>query len=166
MISKWILSLPWDKIQDTSLEYRVPFDLLGAIIQTESGGNPYASRYEPNYRYLFYPDAFARNLVITRLTEEIHQKTSWGYMQIMGGVARELGFKDHLPRLSEPSINLKFGAKKLRDLLNKYDSERLVIASYNAGSPVYKKDSGDTLINERYVDKVYSYLRDIRKLKK
>ena len=164
-IQDWVTTLPWDKIRKAAKLHSIQWDLLGAIVMTESAGVASATRYEPGYKWLYRHHEYANGLKISHLTEEVHQKISWGLCQLMGGRARELGFRDDLPKLIDPDINLYYGAKNLKGLIIKYDEERLVIASYNSGSPVYKKDKlTGVLINETYVDKVSRYLRDLREI--
>jgi len=47
-------------------------------------------------------------------TERILQRTSWGLMQIMGAVARERGFRGWLTELCDPAVNLEWGCRHLR----------------------------------------------------
>ena len=101
--------------------------LVQAVIQVESGGNPWANRYEARYRWLAKwnsGDPWPRNRSVlqfpspsgvSRSTEYQNQKTSWGLMQIMGGVAREVGFrKPFLTELLNPATNVQFGCIFLR----------------------------------------------------
>lgn len=125
----------------------------------ESGGNPYVMRFEPKYIYTLTPAQYAQSLGITRETEEMLQKHSWGLVQCMGSVCRELGHKGHLTELLDKELNLDFGARKIKSLLQKYD-ERSAIAAYNAGSP--RKTPGGNFVNQVYVDKVYGYLNTLR----
>jgi soluble lytic murein transglycosylase-like protein len=164
MIADWILRLPWDEIQEAARVYQVPYKLLGAIVQTESGGNPYATRYEPDYRYLFNTRAFAENTHVTQPTEEVHQKTSWGLCQVMGGLCRELGFQGQMPELCDPKINLMYACKYIKKLASKYGTESDILAAYNGGSVV--KTPGGMYRNQSYVDKSTRYLRDLDALLK
>jgi soluble lytic murein transglycosylase-like protein len=55
-------------------------------------------------------------------------------MQIMGAVARELGFKaPYLSALFDPTENLQWGCMKLGQLTSRYTGG--AISAYNAGSP-------------------------------
>lgn len=127
--------------------------LIYAIIETESGWNPYAVRYEPNWRYLIeIPDKMLNALGITRDTEKQLQKFSWGLMQVMGSVARELNFTGLLTELVNPRINVNLGVRHFKRFLGKYKNLEDAIASYNAGSPRKREDG--KYINQQYVDKV------------
>lgn len=146
--------LPWNIITKEAGNLGIDRDLVGAMIMCESSGMRSAARFEPKFNYLYSPDAFAARLGITRVTEEVFQKTSWGYMQVMGAVARELGFENMLPELISPILGIRFGCMKLKKLLDKYGYIRPedAVAAYNAGSPRRHRDGG--YVNQRYVTKV------------
>lgn len=135
-------------------------NLVKAIIHTESAWNPVVSRYEPHWKYLHFPRVHAERLGITPDTETVLQSMSIGLMQIMGGVARELGFMGNLSELFEPGLNLEYGIKKLRSLVKKYADESEVISSYNQGSP--RRLPGGLFENQAYVDKVWKELSRLR----
>ena len=56
-------------------------------------------------------------------------------MQVMGTVARELGFEGPMPQLCEPNIGIYYGCKKLFDLNRRHLTIMDALAAYNAGSP-------------------------------
>jgi soluble lytic murein transglycosylase len=61
-----------------------------------------------------------------------------GLMQLLpataeGIAARTGGSKFRVSDLYDPEINVRYGAWYLRHLLDKYDSERVALAAYNAG---------------------------------
>lgn len=136
--------------------------LFQAIIEVESAWQPYTLRFEPTYKYLLQHRDFASHLGVTNETEEVCQKTSWGLVQIMGGKAREFGFKALMPKLLEPGENLYYGCKLIQSLYTRYghDHEADVIAAYNAGSAL--RTAGGMYMNQRYVDKVDQVLRRLR----
>lgn len=126
--------------------------LVLAIAHTESGLNRYATRFEPRFPYILTPETFAKRLGITTATERVHQQTSWGLCQLMGTVARELNFDDHLPKLCEPVINLSLCAEKLKRIQQRYKDFASIIAAYNAGEARLGPDG--RFKNQGYVDKV------------
>lgn len=137
--------------------------LVQAIVEHESGGDPFVSRYEPHWRYLLSPRDYASRLGITGATEEMLQSMSWGLMQIMGSVARELGYDSHLVRLTDVELGLYWGCKKLKLLSRQYGEESDWIAAYNMGSP--RKTPGGLYQNQKtYVDPIAARLRELRKL--
>ena len=125
-------------------------ELVSAIVQVESGSQPYKVRYEPSWAYLFNVAQSAAKLGITVDTETVLQKCSWGYMQIMGSVARENGFSKDLPYLTDEFENIYYGCRQLAVLKKRYTEDDL-ISAYNAGTP--RKENGQYL-NQAYVDKV------------
>lgn len=136
--------------------------LVRAIIDTESSWNPKAIRFEPNWKYLWFAREFSEKLQVPYDEEVRLQSSSLGLMQIMGGVARELGFTGNLNDLFDPAVNLQYGIKKLQKLLKKYPDEMDAISSYNQGHPA--KSAGGMYLNQRYVDKVSACLRGYRAL--
>lgn len=149
-------NLPWDAIE-AACEGR-PFSakLVAAIVQVESGGVRWRTRYERDFRYTVSPREFARRLGITELTEEIHQKTSWGLMQVMGGTARDEGFQGHLTSLVEVSEGLYWGCTYLERKWDRYNgSIPEVVSAYNSGHAV---KFGEWFSNQEYVDRVLSLL--------
>lgn len=128
--------------------------LLEAFCWTESNMDPFAVRYESNWKYLFQVDENARELKISQDTEKHLQMFSYGLGQVMGSVARELGFKGSLLKMADPVIGLEFSAKKLKSLTKKYTKMNDVIASYNAGSTRFNVEGA--YINQDYVNKVLS----------
>ena len=74
-------------------------NLLAAVVHQESGGNPFAVRYEPAFLKKYLEDKTKKTIggyVPTKCsweTEVYLRSVSYGAMQIMGQVARERGFK-------------------------------------------------------------------------
>lgn len=130
-------------------------ELVLAFIFVESTFYPFAHRFEPKWKYLLPQaeiDKFAARNNISVVTERIDQMTSFGVMQVMGSVARELGHKGRLSDLYDPNYGINYGCLKLRSLLDKYpNSLEDAIASYNAGHP---EMAGGMYANQRYVDDI------------
>ena len=100
------------------------------------------------------------------LTELLGQQASWGLMQIMGATARERGFKGWLTELCDPAVNLEWGCRHLRWMLDHPLDYGLSIAqgpavlkgtladlaaAWNGGSC---RIVDDTYANQSYVDRV------------
>lgn len=145
-----------------ALQFRLDANLLRAIIAVESGGNPWKNRFEPVCKYEVSPREFAAKLCISYETELHNQHSSFGLMQVMGFLARELGFTDDILMLCDPTIGLFYGCKQLRRLSDRYGIEEDVISAYNQGSP--RKTIGGMFMNQDYCNKVDSQLRVLRKL--
>lgn len=126
----------------------LPWELVYAICQVESSLNPSAIRHEPRYRWLV-----GDNETMSP-TERQDQMTSWGLMQVMGAVARELGHTGPLSALLDPPTGLFYGCLHLRRFRAKYDIWPDVIAAYNAGSPRRVAGQIGPYVNQSYVDKV------------
>ena len=126
----------------------LPWELVYAICQVESSLNPSAVRHEPRYRWLV-----GDNETMSPI-ERQDQMTSWGLMQVMGAVARELGHTGPLSDLLDPPTGLFYGCLHLRRFRAKYDIWPDVIAAYNAGSPRRVAGQIGPYVNQSYVDKV------------
>lgn len=88
--------------------------LVCAVCEQESNWNPWAVRFEPAF--------YSRYIVPLKgisATEAYGRAFSYGLMQIMGEVARELHFTEpYLTSLCDPRTNLDFGCKKLKKCLD------------------------------------------------
>lgn len=155
-----MINLPWKEIEEGASKHGLEPDWVAACIMTETNGNMFAVRYEPAFKYLYTPRIYAEKLNLSVETEETCQKMSWGYMQVMGAVCRELGFQGHIPQVLDPSINIDLGCKKIQNLMNKYGDIFQAIAAYNAGS--VRKTAGGFFVNQKHVDRFDSWLRKIK----
>ena len=135
-------------IKSAASRRSLPWELVYAICQVESSLNPSAIRHEPRYRWLV-----GDNETMSP-TERQDQMTSWGLMQVMGAVARELGHTGPLSDLLDPPTGLFYGCLHLRRFRAKYDIWPDVIAAYNAGSPRRVAGPIGPYVNQSYVDKV------------
>lgn len=148
-------------IADTARTCRIDPNLAVAIASVESAFDPLAVRFEPAWDYLISPSVYAASLNISQLTEETLQKMSWGCMQVMGSVARELGYDENLVNLTRPELGARYGCMKLKSLSVKYSQEENLISAYNAGTP--GKANG-VYRNQRYVTTVSDALARLRRL--
>jgi len=160
---KMIDSKIWELIKAQSKISNLDPIVLGAIVYQESGGNPWAMRYEPLWAHgLVETKRNAAAVLSSEHTEEILQKSSLGLCQVMGVVARELGFKGWLTQLFKPEIGLLYGAMVLSKNISRFKDLESAISAYNAGSP--KKDSQGDFINQDYVDSVYRHMKELSKV--
>lgn len=150
--------------------HRIDPTLIAAIVTVESGANPWAWNPEPRYRY-FWDVRRQQPFRVISLAEERSetpppdfptlggdrdqewwgQQASWGLMQIMGAVGREVGFEGiYLPQLCEVERNLEYGCRHLFSLLDwaRHDV-RQAAAAYNAGRGGWMRAAG-----QAYADKV------------
>lgn len=156
----WISNLPLNLIKDVASEMSVPWNLLAAIVQTESGGNRYAARFEPDYKYYCKVKEYAKQNQITEITETVLQKTSWGLTQLMGGLCRELGHNGSLLETLDQELNLRLCCKHLLVLIKRHPERDAMLAAYNAGSPIKDLKTGKYR-NQGYVDKVLGYFTEL-----
>lgn len=147
-----------DAMIDTAAKaHGLPVGIVAAIVQVESTANTFADRYEPDYAYLWNvktakpyrvrpadrsldraPADFSSPRGVSVHTEWISQQTSYGLMQVMGAVARELGFTGpFLTQLCDPATGLDFGCRLLANLKRRYLAKygwEGVLRGYNGGS--------------------------------
>ena len=157
------MGLPWEDIEDASDQSGIPENVIAAIALTESSGNRYAVRFEKDYKYTFEIKKCALIAQTTDTTEMMLQMTSWGYMQVMGAVARELGLPGSILTLLEPQINFKFACLLLKRLAKKYRDRSDIFAAYNAGSVIKKTDG--KYQNQEYVDRVIDHLNAVNAIR-
>jgi soluble lytic murein transglycosylase-like protein len=129
------------RLQTIASEIAVKHNLNPAVVmavcEIESNWDTYAVRYEPNWKYLLDPAMWSKRVNTSAATERVLQSCSWSLMQIMGTVARELGFTQPFPMLCKPEIGLEYGCRKLVDCLKRYPALPDALASYNAGNPKF-----------------------------
>lgn len=133
----------------------VPPALVLGVIHTESAGNADAMRFEPGYKFLFEPKSYAAKHGWTEETEKALQMFSYGLMQVMGAVAREMGFNLHPKLLLVPKINLSWSLLHLWSLKQRFKTWPDAVAAYNWGHPARSLLSGKYK-NQAYVDKVFA----------
>lgn len=119
--------------------YDLPPEIVAAMVHQESAGDPRAMRHEPSWRYWYTAHgSLAAPRGVSLPTERMQQATSWGLMQVMGAVARELECAE--PFLSElccnAALGLDLGCAYLAKLRRRFGSEiERAVSAYNAGSP-------------------------------
>lgn len=94
--------------KQTAIKYGLDPALVCAVCEQESNWNSWASRFEPRFlaRYV-------QPLGLHDLTEIQERAFSFGLMQLMGEVARELGYKGSIVQLCDPPIGLVLGCQHL-----------------------------------------------------
>lgn len=117
--------------------------LVCAIVEQESSWNPTATRYEPRF-YQVYIEKLITPLSLSQ-DEATQRATSWGLMQLMGQVARELGFTDPIPTLCDPATGLDWGCK--------FFAQKLLKANGDAYAALQRWNGGG---NPNYAPQVIS----------
>jgi hypothetical protein len=170
---------------DAAQAHGLDLALVLAIAEAESSFHQAAWRTEQSYRYLVdvsgapfkpfralesheirsatAPADFPAPPGVSRDTEWQSQRSSWGPMQIMGGVARELQCAARfLAELAaDPSMAVDLGCRHLKAKLARYDGDTASgISAYNAGSAVVLQDAQGRKVfgNQAYVDKITAAL--------
>lgn len=80
--------------------------VICGICERESSWQPWTIRYEQT----FY-EMYVVPLNLADATEARARSFSWGLMQTMGQVAREVGYKGPLVGLCDPETSLQWGCK-------------------------------------------------------
>lgn len=102
--------------------------LVCAVVEQESNWNQWAIRFEPAFlaRYV-HPLGLSD-------TESYARSFSWGLMQLMGQVARELGYKGHVAELCDPVTGLEWGCKHLANKLKDVNGDvHMALQRWNGG---------------------------------
>ncbi len=84
-----------------------------AVVEQESGWNPWAIRYEPGF-FTRYVERLVTAGKLDDITEGVARSFSWGLMQIMGECAREHGYAGNLAALCDPAVGLEWGCLHLK----------------------------------------------------
>ena len=155
----------WALCKVSGPQYGITPSLLAALAWKESSFDPFAWNPEPRYQYLVN---VRTGLPFRRLSpaeiasstppsdfptvcgdpdnEWQAQRASWGLCQLMGAVARELGFHGpYLPALVKPDVNLDLGAHHLSKQIARFGTAADGLSAYNAGSPV-QSNRGDYVL--------------------
>jgi soluble lytic murein transglycosylase-like protein len=122
-------------------KYGLPKGVLLAVSEHESSLNPWAGRYEPAFFVRYIRDRSQLQLGgywprgISEPTERAFRATSFGLMQLMGQVARELGFVGkYLTQLCDPETGIAYGAMHLAKKIKARGGDlRLGLSDYNDG---------------------------------
>src|SRR5271169_3355318 len=112
--------------------------LVCAVVEQESGWNPWAMRYEPLFFAKYVAPLYTNNKV--GATEAYARGISWGLMQVMGQTAREKGANSlFLSTLCDPAVGLAIGCRILRQKLDAAggDAARALLAWNGGGNPDY-----------------------------
>lgn len=139
---------PTQDIKSAVIKYSKEFKLdpivVQAIVETESGYNPFAIRYEPSFKWLYSSDEIAFILKTQKEAAIACQRLSIGLMQPMVSVCNELGFRGWFYELFAVELNVMYGCKHLRNLI---DRQKLTTPyeyydAYNSGR------ANDSIINQ------------------
>ena len=163
------------EIRSACDRYGLAPGLIWAIVQVESGGNPWAWNPEPHYRWFWNvkTNTAFRPLLVGEITSEVPpldfpclagdrdqewwgQQASWGLMQTMGAVARENGCAvPYLPEVCKPWTSLEYGCRHVKKLFQRHGNIDSVLSAYNTGRPDHPPGSA----GDAYVRKIRVHYR-------
>src|SRR5579859_7901828 len=112
--------------------------LVCAVVEQESSWNPWAMRFEPLFFAKYVASLYTNNKISA--SEAYARGFSWGLMQVMGQVAREVGYAEaHLAMLCNPPDGLAVGCKVLLEKIGKAqgDVTKALLLWNGGGNPVY-----------------------------
>lgn len=143
------------EVENVARQFGLDPDLLQAQVMVESAGKTHAYRFEPGFwtRYMVdKPEWDGAN------PERV--SASYGLLQIMYPVARELGYHDIPEYLFSPVTGLYWGAMKLAKLRDWAGGDiAAALASYNGGM---KGNEKRPFRNQEYVSKVFRMLEAMK----
>ena len=121
--SSW---MPWAVRHEAGHEWLIGFELISPGSEQFWTTANYEYRLRDAAGRLWQPQieklAKFEGVVVgdraTILTELLGQQTSWSLMQPMGGTMRERGFRGWLTELCDPAVNLEWGCKHLRWMID------------------------------------------------
>lgn len=142
----------------------IPSSLILAIIWQESSGDQWAVRWEKAYQYfcrlngkplyrknLNYMQNRGAAVVVLGEWEFYMQSASHGLLQLMGAVARELGWRKSLMEIYDPNINISLGVKHLQRKIKQAGSLRGGIVRYNGAGAVAEQYATSVLRKEQLI---------------
>ena len=144
-----------------SKKYKLDSRLVRAICSVESDRNALAIRIERHLKKAIW---YKKTLFGIEVVRDYHH-CSFGYMQIMFGTARHIGYLGTPFGLLNPEKAIKFGTKFLARCIKRYKGNVWDgVAAYNQGNNRYFdvnkngiKDEDEKYRNQIYVDKVQKH---------
>ena len=126
-------------IVKVATDHGLPPALVRAMVMVESGGDTFATRYEPGFyeKYIRNDGSVKAFGACSLQTERVLRATSFGLMQVMGQVARERGYLGpFLTSLCDPDTGLQFGCLHLAAFRRRFAGLGwdAVCAAYNGGA--------------------------------
>ena len=110
--------------------------LVCAVVEQEWAWNPWAMRYEPAFFAKYVSHLYTNNKITA--SEAYARGFSWGLMQVMGQVVREMGFDGtFLSATCDPEQGLAIGCKLLRKKIDAMDGDTTRgLLAWNGGSVI------------------------------
>ena len=114
-------------------QYGLPPEIVCGQVERESSWETNATRYEPAF-FVRYIEPMIDSGALADMQEAKNRATSFGLLQIMGQVARELGYDGPLESLLIPEIGLAWGCEKLAKCLSSAGNIAAALQRYNGGN--------------------------------
>jgi soluble lytic murein transglycosylase-like protein len=109
-------------------------EVVCGMCERESTWDPWSIRYEDGF-YTKYIEKMIASHQLTNPTEERARAFSWGLMQVMGEVAREMGYTGPLAELCDPATGIEVGCRTLaHKIATNEGSIANSLQAYNGGS--------------------------------
>ena len=123
----------------TAVQFNLIPTLVCGICEQESSWNADATRYEEAF-YLHYIEPMVLSQELLDMTEAKNRATSWGLMQVMGEVARELLYTGPFPFV-EPGEGIRIGCEKFARCVAaaKGDMVAALLRYNGGGNPNYPR---------------------------
>lgn len=161
---KMLEDMKYKAIEKYSKIYHINPALIFALCEKESNNNPFAIRIEHHLKRARW---YRRALTGIEYVKDYYY-CSFGYMQILYGTARHIGYMGTPFGLLNVNKAIKYGTKFLYKCIRRYKKSGDMwdgVSAYNQGSN--RKNKLGKYNNQRYVDSVkISYLHHIIQLKK
>jgi len=128
-----------EKAKLAAANHKLDPALVCAVVEQESNWDTDACRFEPEFEKKYILPMHEK----MPPTEEMMRAVSFGLMQVMGEVARELHFAGpFLTRLCDPDVGLDYGCAHLvRKIASKDGDIRKGLLAYNGGrNPNYAEE--------------------------
>ena len=122
-----------------------------------SSSCPVPSAFRPAFRSAAADTGLPASLLVATAYEESRMDPNArsgagarGLLQLMPGTARELGLEG-----SDPAVNVRAGARYLRQLIDRFGEVELALAAYNAGpTAVERAGAAPSIASLRYAKNV------------
>lgn len=116
-----------------AVKYNLIPSLVCGICEQESSWEPDATRYEPAF-YVRYIEPMIHAGTLTDMVEARNRATSFGVMQVMGEVARELEYTGPLP-FESAEQGIELGCEKFSRCVAESHGDMIsALLRYNGGS--------------------------------
>lgn len=119
--------------KQSAAAHDLPPEIVCAICERESAWDPWAIRYEPTFFSHYVAGQYTNGKIDA--TEAYARAFSWGLGQLMGQVARELGYAERLAKLCDPQTGLEWLCRELAHKMATNEGNLAVaLEAYNGGN--------------------------------